>query len=385
MPFTLSEDEQLIRKVVAEFATTQIGLEKAADYDRHDRFPDDAVAAAAGLGLTALTLPESAGGAGAGPTAYAVAIHELAQVCPNTAAVLAVHNGLGLRLLQLNETVLGEVAPKAAAGELVAVLATEEAHGSDTGAVGCTAQPSQEGFLLTGQKVWALAASHAKHFVVLAKVSAGKDRPGGPTLFYVPADAKGIGLGQNEPIMGLRGAGIRTVYLSGVQVADAHRLGAVGQGLELLRKARAWLQVGAAAALSGCAAGALRAAAEFAATRIQVGSPIGTYQAVSDGVATLDVQVQASLALTLAAAARLDGDDATVWAARAKAFANEMSIPMTRQAIRIQGGTGFMREGGTERFARDARALWFLGETTQMQRDVLKRAAMPDVAFQATP
>ena len=99
----------------------------------------------------------------------------------------------------------------------------------------------------------------------------------------------------------------------------------------------------------------------------------------------MDVQAQASLALSLAAAARLDADDAPLWAARAKAFANEMAIPMTRQAIRIQGGTGFMREGGTERFARDARALQFLGETTQMQRDLIKRAVLPDVAFPSTP
>ncbi|HJQ94006.1 MAG TPA: acyl-CoA dehydrogenase family protein, partial [Candidatus Thermoplasmatota archaeon] len=121
----------------------------------------------------------------------------------------------------------------------------------------------------------------------------------------------------------------------------------------------------------------------------------GTYQAVSDGVTLIDVNVEASLALTLTAAARLDGAgdagdgdaaaDAALWAARAKAFANEMSVPMTRQAIRIQGGTGFMREGGTERFARDARALWFVGETTQMQRDAIKRAVMPDIAFPAAP
>jgi len=135
MPYTLTDDEQLIRKVVREFAEGSIGLEQAADFDRHDRFPAEAVQAAAGLGLTALTLPAELGGAGAGPTAYALAIHELAKVCPNTAAILAVHNGLGLRAILANPQLAAEVAPKAAAGELVAVLATEEAHGSDVGSV----------------------------------------------------------------------------------------------------------------------------------------------------------------------------------------------------------------------------------------------------------
>ncbi|HUR26508.1 MAG TPA: acyl-CoA dehydrogenase family protein, partial [Candidatus Thermoplasmatota archaeon] len=178
---------------------------------------------------------------------------------------------------------------------------------------------------------------------------------------------------------------------SSVAVPQAHRIGGVGDGLRLLKAARAWLQVGAAAAITGCVAGAFAAASAFAASRIQFGSPIGTYQAVSDGVTLIDVNVEASLALTLAAAARLEGgadasdNDAALWGARAKAFANEMAVPMTRQAIRIQGGTGFMREGGTERFARDVRALWFVGETTQMQRDAIKRAVMPDIAFPATP
>lgn len=404
MPYTLSDDEQLIRKVVREFAEQQVGLDAAADCDRHDRFPAGAVAAAAGLGLTALTLPTELGGAGAGPTAYALAIHELAKVDPNAATVLAVHNGLGLRCLLANPTLAAEVAPKAVAGEVVAVLANEEAHGSDTATVGTTAvpDPAGGGYRITGQKVWGIAASDAKHLVVLAHVAAppptapvdGKPAAkataaaasmSGPTLFLVPAGADGVSLGRNEPLMGLRGAGIRTVYLYNVAVADAHRLGAVGQGLEILREARAWLQVGVAGAIAGCVAGAFTAAAQFAASRIQFGVPIGTYQAVSDGITQIDLQVEASLALTLAAAARLGEPDGQLWAARAKAFANEMAVPMTRQAIRIQGGTGFMREGGTERFARDVRALWFVGETTQMQRDVLKRAIMPDIAFPPTP
>lgn len=385
MPYTLSDDEQLIRKVVREFAQATIGLEQAADFDRHDRFPAEVVQAAATLGLTALTLPTELGGAGAGPTAYALAIHELAKVCPNTAAILAVHNGLGLRCLLADPALAADLAPKACAGEVIAVLAAEEANGSDTATIGTSAIPDGKGgYKITGQKVWGIAASHAKQFVVLVNVQGGKGTSG-PTLLHVPADAAGVSLGRNEPLMGLRGAGIRTVYFSGVAVPDGHRLGEVGQGLAILKSARAWLQVGAAAAITGCVAGAYAAAAAFAASRIQFGQPIGTFQAVSDGVTLIDVNVEASLALTLAAAARLDEPDGQLWAARAKAFANEMAVPMTRQAIRIQGGTGFMREGGTERFARDARALWFVGETTQMQRDAIKRAVMPDIAFPSAP
>ena len=388
MPFTLSDDEALVQKVVREFATAQVGLDRAHEQDRHDRFPADTIAAAAGLGLTGMTVPAEQGGAGATSTAFALAVFELAKVDPNAAAVLAVHNGLGLRLLlHAGDAVRSTVLPAAVSGEVVAFLGSEEAHGSDVGSAGTVAVPHADGYRVTGQKVWAVGASDARHLLILANVRGGAGEPSGPTLFYVPAGTEGITLSGNEPLLGLRAAGIRTVYLSGVQVPAASRIGDVGQGLTLVRAARPWLQVAAAAAMAGCVAGAFTAAADFAASRVQFGHPIGTYQAVSDGVVAIDVQVHASLALTLEAAAKLGGPDgeAALWAARAKAFANEMAIPMSRQAIRIQGGTGFMREGGTERFARDVRALQFLGETTHMQRDLIKRAVLPDVAFPSTP
>ena len=196
MPYTLSEDEALIQKVVREFATTQVGLDRAAEQDRHDRFPADTVAAAAGLGLTAMTVPAEQGGAGVSATAFVLAIHELAKVDPNAAAVLAVHNGLALRLLLRGDDALrAKVLPAAAAGEVVAYLGSEEASGSEVGALGTTAVPSGKAYRLNGQKVWGVAASDAKHFVVLAEAKGGAGPQ--PTLFYVPADAKGITLGNN--------------------------------------------------------------------------------------------------------------------------------------------------------------------------------------------
>lgn len=374
VPFALSEDERLIQKTAREFARG-VGLGKAADLDRHDRFPSDVLAQAAGLGLTGIAAP----GSPLDATAFVLVIDELAQVDPNSAASLLAHNAA---LATLPE---GELAALLAGGELAALLVSEEATGSDTSAPGTTAAPSAGGFTVNGQKVWGINAVAARHFLVLAMAGPAKEGQGGPTLLHIPADRPGVSLGENEPLLGLRAAGIRTVYLSGVAVPSSAVLGEVGSGLDLLARAKVWLQLGAAAALCGCVAGALEAASRFAESRIQFGSPIGTYQAVSDGITRIDVELAAARALTLEAAARADGPEAAVWAARAKAFAAEMAIPMTRQAIRVQGGTGFMREGGTERFARDARALQFVGETTQMQRDTLKRALLPGIQFPATP
>lgn len=369
MPFTLSDDEQLIQQVVGEFARDQITLDGASDFDRHDRFPTEALEAAAGLGLLGMSVPEDKGGAGTGPTAYALAIEQVAAVCVNSAIALGAHN-TAMRLLALGS---------APVGELAALLATEEAHGSDKATLGTDAIPGDGGYRITGMKVWAINAAAAKHFVVLAQVPEV-----GPTLFHVPADTPGIQLGQNEPLMGLRAAGIRTVYLNDVSVPETAVLGTPGDGVKLVHEAMPWLHIAVAAAATGATRGAFGAARQFAQDRVQFGQPIGTYQAVSDAVTEVDIQTHAARALTLEAAGHLEASDAAPWAARAKAFAIEMAIPMTRQNIRVQGGTGFMREGGTERFARDVRALQFVGEPIHMQRDVLKRAIL-DVPFEAAP
>lgn len=379
MAYVLSDDEQMIQKMVREFARDVVDLEAAHDRDRHDRFPTEVLEAAAGLGLTAMGVSAEEGGAGVTPTAYALTIQEVAKIDPSAAAVLATHNGMAVRLMRhASDALRGDVMPKLSAGEAGAYLATEEAGGSDKTALTTAAVADGDGFILNGRKTWGLGAAGAKHFVVLAKTDEG------PTLFYVPADAPGVALGHNEPLMGLRAAGIRTVYFDDVQVPAGHVIGAPGEGKALYEAALPWLQVGAAAAVVGAIEGAFDAAARFAEQRIQFQQPVGKYQAVSDGITNIDLQVSAARALVLEAAAALDGENAGPAAARAKAFASEMAAAMTRQAIRIQAGTGFMREGGTERFARDVRSLWFLGETPHMQRDLLKRHLL-DIEFEPTP
>lgn len=367
MPYQLSEDEALIQATVRELAARR-GLEAAAEADRHDRFPEEAVREALGLGLGACA---DAGGPGA--TAFALAMDGLAQVDANLAAALVAHNAA---VAAAQGT---PVAARLAGGELAAVLVTEEAGGSDALRPGTAAVRDGAGLKVTGQKVWALNAAAAQWHLLLAQAQEG------PTLLAVPAGTEGLSLSANEPLLGLRAAGIRTVYLTGVRLGADAVVGTPGDGLGRVLQARQWFQLGAAAALCGCVGGALEAAARFAETRTQFGAPIGTYQAVSDSLTQIDVQLAAGRSLVLAAAARMGQPDAGAWTARAKAFAAAMAVPMTRVAIRVQGGTGFMREGGTERFARDVRALQFVGETQQMQQDLLKRELLPGIVYPETP
>lgn len=379
MGYLLTEDEEMIRKVVAEFARDVVDLEAAHDRDRHDRFPTEVLEAASQLGLTAMALPAEEGGAGVTPVAYALAIQELAAVEPSLAALLATHNGMVQRILRHGHDELkAEVLPKLAAGEFGAYLATEEAGGLDKTQLTTTATSDGDKLVLQGAKTWGLGAAGAKHFVILVNLDEA-----GPTWVYVPADAEGLSLGRNEPLMGLRAAGIRTVYLDDVTVPSSHLLGEPGSGLEHYQNALPWLQVGVAAAIAGAIEGSHRAARDFAETRTQFGQPIGHFQAVSDHITDMELQKRALQALTLEAASHLE-TGGHQHAAIAKAFSSEIAAPTTRKAIRVQGGTGFMREGGTERFARDVRCLYFVGEPPAIARDRIKRSLL-DLEFGVAP
>jgi alkylation response protein AidB-like acyl-CoA dehydrogenase len=370
VPFQLADDERLIQDTVRGLAK-RLGLDAAQDRDRHDRFPREELQQAAQLGLSGILDPQS----GLTASHFILAIDALAEVDPTLAACVTAHNAA----LAVAATAQHPSAQGMAQGELAALLVSEEAVGSDPSRLGARATASGTGWKLSGQKVWGINAEAASRFFVLATTDKG------PTFFVVPAQAPGVALGANDPVMGLRSAGMRTVYFSNVQLDAASIVGQPGSGLALLAVANNAIRLGAAAALCGAVGGALEAAARFAETRIQFQNPIGTYQAVSDGVTEMDIQLAAARALCLQAAANQTGPDAAVWSARAKAFCANMAVPMTRQAIRIQGGTGFMREGGTERFARDVRALQFLGDSTPLQRDVVKRAVLPGIEYPADP
>lgn len=366
--YTLADDERLLADTVQAFAKTQ-GLEAASDRDRRDRYPVEAMKEAAGLGLLGLASTSS----GASLTHLVLALDAVATVDPALGSCIAAHNAA------LHLAADHDVAEAMAQGEVAALAYTEEATGADAARTGTKAVPDGNGWRLTGQKVWTINAEVAEHLMVLAQT------PKGPAWFAVPGNAEGLARGANEPIMGLRSSGIRTLYLSQLKVEASRMVLGPESALAGLERARGVLRLASAALHAGAVAGALDAAARFAETRVQFGKPIGTYQAVSDGVSEMDIQLHAARSLNLAAAARSGEPDFPVWAARAKAFATTMAIPMTRQAIRVQGGTGFMREGGTERFARDVRALQFVGDPVPLQKDVVKRAVMPALEFPADP
>ena len=209
--------------------------------------------------------------------------------------------------------------------------------------------------------------------IVLAVTDRAK-QPHGMSAFLVETSTPGFAVGRKERKLGMRASATSEIVLSGCRVPDAQLLGRENEAfvdtLRLLDGGR----ISIAALSVGLAQGALDAALAYAKERRQFGKPIAQFQAIRHKLADLATDVEAARLLTLrAAAAYSAGEKSTRLSSMAKLFASEAAIRVSREAVQIHGGNGFMKDYPVEKFYRDA-PLCTIGEgTSDIQRMVIAR------------
>src|SRR5918992_5414107 len=93
MDFRLSDEQEILRRTVREFAEAEI-RPHVMEWDEAQQFPLDLLPKLAALGLTGIQFPEEYGGSGMSAVDYCICIEEIARVCPAVALSVAAHNGL---------------------------------------------------------------------------------------------------------------------------------------------------------------------------------------------------------------------------------------------------------------------------------------------------
>ena len=370
MPFHLTSDQELVRKMVRELVEPVKG-KPAEHVDREREFPAAHLQTLAGLGLTGMLVPPELGGPGTDTVTFVLALEEVARASGTLAVVLNNANALGSYPIatRATEEVRAAVLPALLSGEKFAAWAmTEPQAGSDPGGIATRAVRQGDGYVLDGLKSFVTGAPHAAWFVVLARVPGTE----GLTGFLVPADAPGLTVAPPERSMTLRGADMAQVFLKGVRVPASHRLGDEGAALAWATQCQELAGLGAAAVALGLMQASFDDAVAYTGQREQFRMPLKRFQAIQFQVADLDVQIRASRLLAYAAADRRDrGEDWVPDAAAAKLHAGEAAKLVTQKGIRIHGGTGFMRDLPVERYNRDARAMSIYAGTAEMQRALI--------------
>ncbi len=374
MDFDLSDEQESFRKVVRDFAESEIAP-FAQQWDRDHVFPLETVQAMGQLGLFGLPFPEEYGGSGADFTTLCLVIEELARVDSSMAVTVEAGVGLGANpIFQFGTEAQRQTwLPDLCAGRTLGAFGlTEPDAGSDAGATRTRAvlDRSAHQWVIDGSKAFITNSGTA----ITSVVTVTARTEGGVSAFLVPAGTPGLIVEPPYRKMGWHASDTHGLRLESCRVPEANLLGEPGRGLAQFLAILDDGRVAIAALAVGLAQACLEHSVAYAKERTAFGGPIGRNQAVAFKCADMAVAVEAARDLVYKAAWLKDhGRPFKQAAAMAKLFATEAAVTATRQATQIFGGYGFMDETPVSRFYRDAKILEIGEGTSEVQRLVLAR------------
>ncbi|HLF92914.1 MAG TPA: acyl-CoA dehydrogenase family protein [Planctomycetota bacterium] len=375
-PVELTETQRLVQETVRDLAKKEF-LPRAAKLDETAEFPWDNFRKLAELGLTGIPIPEEFGGAGADTLSMAIALEEIAKACGSTCLTLAAHTSLGtmpIHLFGSDELRRRHVPPNARGETIGAYGLTEPGAGSDSGGTQTTASPCPGGWRINGSKIFMTNASVASVMTITAVTDRDAEKHARISAFVLDPKTKGVTIAKKEDKLGCRASDTCYVTFEDVLVPEGGLLGERGHGWKYFMEILDAGRIGIGAMALGLAEGAFDKALEYARERKTFGKPIGAHQAVAFLLADMKVEIEAARHMIYHAARLKDaGRPFRLEASMGKLFASEMAMRVTRNAIQVLGGYGYMTEYGVERYYRDAK-LCEIGEgTSEIQRIVISR------------
>jgi short/branched chain acyl-CoA dehydrogenase len=370
----LSDEQESFRKVVRDFAETEIAP-FAEQWDRDHTFPLETVKAMGQLGLFGLPFPEEYGGSGADFTTLCLVIEELARVDSSMAVTVEAAVGLGANpIFQFGtEEQRQRWLPDLCAGRALGAFGlTEPDAGSDAGGTRTRARLDEAAgeWVIDGAKAFITNSGTP----ITSVVTVTARTPMGLSAFIVPSGTPGLVVEPPYRKMGWHASDTHGLRLEDCRVPAANLLGEPGRGLAQFLTILDDGRVAIAALAVGLAQACLEHSVDYAKQRQAFGGPIGRNQAVAFKCADMAVAVAAARGLVYRAAWLKDhGRPFKQAAAMAKLYATEAAVTATRQATQIFGGYGFMDETPVSRFYRDAKILEIGEGTSEVQRLVLAR------------
>jgi len=379
--FDFTEDQQLLRRTVREFAEAEIAP-SVMRWDEGQEFPREVLAQAGELGLMGILFPETYGGSGLGYVEYAIAVDELSRVDGSIGISVAAHNGLCTNHIYRFGTEAQRrrwVEPLASGRWIGGWSLTEPTAGSDAAGTRTTGRLEGDTWVLNGAKTFCTHGSVADVVVVFAVTDPDRGKHG-ISAFAVEKGHPGFRPGRKENKMGLRASDTAEVVLEDCRVPDDQRLGERGAGFVDAMKILDGGRISIAALALGMARGAYDAALGYARQREQFSRPIAEFQAIQFMLADMATKIDAAALLTYRAAWMKDhAQETTKESAMAKLFASEIGVEVADKALQIFGGYGYVKDYPVEKYYRDMK-LCTIGEgTSEIQRLVIARELLRQI------
>jgi alkylation response protein AidB-like acyl-CoA dehydrogenase len=375
MNFSHSEDHQMIRQTVKDFAEKNI-RPNIMEWDEAQHFPIELFKEMGKLGFMGVLVPESYGGSGLSYFEYIAVIEEVAKVDPSIGLSVAAHNSLCTgHILQFgNEEQKKKYLPKLATAEhLGAWGLTEPNTGSDAGNMKTVAKLEGDEWVLNGTKCWITHGKSGDIAVVIARTGEIGDSHG-MSAFIVERSTPGFSAGRKENKLGMRASETTEMIFENCRIPKENLLGVVGDGFIQAMKILDGGRISIAALSLGIAKGAYEASIKYAKERHQFNQPIANFQAIAFKLADMKTEIESAELLTyLAADLKNRGQKVTKEGAEAKYYASEVCVRASVESIQIFGGYGYTKDFPVEKFYRDSK-LCTIGEgTSEIQKLVISR------------
>ena len=373
MNFQLTKEQEFVRKMVREFAVTEVEP-LAADIDKEHRFPVETVEKMAKYGLLGVPFPTEYGGAGADHISYAITVEELSRVCASTGVICSAHTSLCCWPIFNwgNEEQKKKYLPDLLSGKKLGAFGlTEPNAGTDASGQQTRAEDMGDYWLLNGAKVFITNGGYAETFVVMAMTDKTKGNHG-ISAFIVEKGDEGFSIGKTEDKMGICASSTTELIFQNCKIPKDRLLADVGQGFKVAMSTLDGGRIGIASQALGIAQGALDVTVEYMKARKQFGKKLSQIQALQFTVAELATQIEAARLLVYRAADMKDKHLAYgPAAAMAKLFAAETAMHVTTKCVQLHGGYGYTKDYPVEIMMRDAKITEIYEGTSEVQKMVI--------------
>jgi acyl-CoA dehydrogenase len=336
----------------------------------------DIIRKAQQTGLIGLNIPEAYGGGGAHVLDECIVAEELAYGCSGISTAMNINNLASLPISfagsepqkqhWLGECLMGK-------GEFAAYCVTEPAAGSNVAGMQTHAERKNGHYVLNGSKTFISNANYANFYTVFAVTNPGAGHRG-ISCFVVERGSPGLSVSKPFDKLGQRAADTAQITFENVEVPAENLLGAEGMGFMLAMKVFDYSRPPTAAGAVGVARRAMEEAIKYAKVRETFGVPLHQHQAIAHKIADMAMNIEAARLLVWNAAWMVDNGAANPKsAAYAKAFAADMAMKVTVDAVQVFGGYGFMKEYPVEKLMRDVKVFQIYEGTSEIQRNIIAR------------
>jgi len=381
--FVLSEEHQQLRLALRRFAEEQVAPH-AADADERSEYPWKSFEAYRASGFLPLPYPTEHGGDGGDGIAYAMLVEEVARVCASSALFVFISRLACAPIIRHGAPELAaRVVPRVVSGEWQGSYCLSEPQaGSDVTSITTRAVRDGDAYVLNGRKAWISNAGISDFYTVFAVTDPGARARSGISAFVVERDAPGFAVGKLESKMGMRGSPTGELLLDDVEVPATNLIGEEGAGLGYAFEALDGSRPIVGAQALGIAQGALDVASRYVTDRRQFDSRVADFQGIQFLLADMATCVEAARLLVYRACSmgEVGGEDLTRAASMAKLYASDTAMSVTTDAVQLLGGAGYTRDFPVERMMRDAKATQIYEGTNQIQRLVIARRLLDEVA-----